>query len=367
MIPIRDIVRSYSDNGEDGVIGYGGLLDVRPPYQREFVYKEKQRNAVIKTVMSGFPLNIMYWAKTGETHEGEDKYEILDGQQRTISICQYFQSDFAIKDENGNNQYFHNLTPEQKNTFLDYELTIYKCDGTTSEKLDWFKVVNIAGEPLTEQELRNAVYAGSWLEDAKRYFSKSNAPARDMSDGLVKGNPLRQEYLETALNWITHRDNTTIEDYMARHQNDLNANELWLYFSNVISWVNVLFSNKRSEMKNVKWGYLYNEYKDNQYDSTEIEAEIVSLMLDDDVTNKSGIYSYIFSRDEKNLNIRKFSKGMKRGAYERQQGVCVECKKHFSFEKMEGDHITPWIEGGKTNVENCQMLCVNCNRRKSKN
>lgn len=352
MISVRDLVNGYFDNGEEGVVAYGGRLDVRPPYQREFVYKDKQRDSVLDTVQKGFPLNIMYWVKTGD-----DTYEILDGQQRTISICSYINGDFSI-----NHQFFHNLTDDKKEQILDYELTIYICEGTDSEKLDWFKTVNIAGEKLTDQELRNSVYVGSWLSNAKRYFSRSNAPAVDMSDGYMSGSPLRQDYLEQVLKWISD-DN--IEEYMATHQHDINANEMWLYFRAVMDWVKVLFPKQRREMKSVEWGFLYNQYKDNSYDSDELEELVSNLMMDDEVKKKSGIYYYVFDKDERNLNLRSFTKAMKREVYERQNGICANCKEEFAFGQTEADHITPWHDGGKTVVENCQILCRDCNRRKS--
>lgn len=355
-IKIRDLVTGYEDNDESGVKAYGGRLDVRPPYQREFVYKDKQRDAVIDTVQKNFPLNVMYWVKTGE-----DSYEVLDGQQRTLSICQYFNNEFSL-----NFMGFANLPTDRQNQFLDYELMVYICEGTDSEKLDWFKIINIAGEKLTDQELRNSVYTGPWLADAKRYFSKTSGPAYALGDKLVKGVPNRQEYLETVLSWISHGE---IENYMAQHQHDKNANELWTYYQAVINWVNMLFPAKyyRKEMKGQPWGELYNSYHGNSYDAEEFEAEIKRLIQDDEVQKHSGIYPYLFDHQEKHLNLRAFTDNQKRKKYEEQEGICPICHNHFEYKYMEGDHITPWVEGGKTNFENLQMLCKNCNRRKSSN
>lgn len=358
-IPIREVVVGYKDNAEEGVIAYNGKLDVRPKYQREFVYKDKQRDAVIDTIRKGFPLNVMYWVKTGE-----DSFEVLDGQQRTISLCQYVNGDFSV-DFNGRIAMFHNLTNEEKKQILDYEIMVYFCEGTDKEKLDWFEIINIAGERLTDQELRNAVYTGPWLSDAKSKFSKSNCAAYLLAnDGgqIMAGSPIRQEYLQTVISWI---NDGKIEEYMSKHQHDPNANELWLYFQNVISWVRVAFLNYRKEMKGVDFGILYNEFKDKSIDSKEIEKEIVKLMQDEDVTKKSGIYSYVLTRNEKYLNIRAFTDNQKREAYERQKGVCTKCKNQFEIGEMEADHIKPWHEGGKTVSENCQMLCKDCNRIKS--
>lgn len=354
-IPIRDVIASYKDSSEEGVVAYGGKLDIRPKYQREFVYKDKQRDAVLGTIKNGFPLNVMYWMV-----REDGGYEVLDGQQRTISIGQYVTGDFSLND-----RFFHNLTKEEQDKILDYELMIYFCEGTDKERLDWFRIINIAGEKLTDQEIRNAVYTGPWLSDAKLKFSKSNCAAYLLANddgGLVNGHLNRQEYLETALSWI---NDGRIEDYMAKHQHDINANELWEYFQNVIAWARNTFINYRKEMKSVPWGELYNKFKDAKLNAKKLEDEIVELMQDEDVTKKSGIYPYVLTRQERYLNIRSFSEKMKREAYERQKGICAKCKKHFEIEEMEADHIKPWHEGGKTVAENCQMLCKQCNRIKS--
>ena len=351
-ITVNELTTGYQDNEEAGVVGYGGKLDIRPPYQREFIYKDKQRDAVIDTVTKNFPLNVMYW-----TVRDDGNYEVIDGQQRTISLCQYVQGDFAIK-----NRYFHNLQKDEQEQILNYKLMIYFCSGSDSEKLEWFKTINIAGEKLTDQELRNAVYAGSWVSDAKRYFSKRGCPAYNIAGDYLDGTAIRQDYLETVIKWIS---NDNIEKYMAEHQHEPNANDLWLYFQSVVNWVKAVFPVYRKEMKGIEWGFLYNEYKDKKFDPKKLETEIKKLMQDDDVTNKKGIYWYVLTRKEKYLNIRAFSDNQKREAYERQKGICPVCKKHFDISEMEADHITPWHEGGKTIAENCQMLCKDDNRRKS--
>lgn len=351
-IPIREIVAGYVDNDEDGVFGYGGRLNIRPPYQREFIYNDEKRNAVINTIKNDFPLNVMYWS----VREDGD-YEIIDGQQRTISVCQYYMGEFSYK-----GRYYHNLQEDEKQKFLDYKLMIYFCSGTDSERLEWFKIINIAGEELRPQELRNAVYAGAWTTDAKRYFSKRNCPAYGLGSDYLSGTAIRQDYLETVIRWIS-KDN--IEAYMAENQHKTSANELFRYFTNIITWIQAVFPNYRNEMKGVNWGPLYDEFKDKDLDPKELEVEISALMLDDDVNNKKGIYPYVLTRQEKHLNIRAFTLAMKRAAYERQEGICVVCKEHFEIDEMEADHITPWHEGGRTIPENCQMLCKEDNRRKS--
>lgn len=373
-IPIREVVDGYEDNIEEGVVAFHGKLNVRPAYQREFVYKDKQRDDVIRTIKKDFPLNVMYWVISNGTYEiklKEDKskelimsddaqFEMLDGQQRTISFCQYYNGDFSI-----DYQYFHNLTEDEKKQFLDYKLMIYICEGNDKEKLDWFKTINIAGEKLTDQELRNAIYTGTWLTDAKRYFSKNSCAAYNIGSDYMSGICIRQDYLETTIDWIADKENIVIEDYMANHQHDANASILWQYYQNVLNWTKGTFPKYRKEMKGVQWGILYNKYKDKELNATDLEKEVARLMLDEDVTKKSGIYEYLLDGEEKHLSIRAFSPKMKREAYERQKGICPKCGEHFEIEEMEADHIDPWHDGGTTTADNCQMLCKSCNRRKS--
>lgn len=361
-IPIRDIVAGYIDAGVDGVSGFGGKLDIRPAYQREFVYTGSQRDAVMETILKGFPLNVMYWCKNQD-----GTYEILDGQQRTISFCSFCANEYMITHK-GTLRTFDSMPPDDKEAILNYKCMIYICEGTDSEKLDWFKVINTAGVKLTDQELRNACYPGKWLTDAKLKFSKNSCPAYQMASKFMDGKPIRQDYLETVLDWIRQaKGMASIEEYMLKHQNDPNALELWNYFCSVINWVTATFKKYRNVMKGIDFGSLYNTYKDNSYDADSVEEEINSLMMDDEVQDKKGIYKYFFTRDRKYLNLRGFSDSDKITMYERQKGICPKCKKHFLIEQMEGDHITPWSQGGKTTLENGQMLCKDCNRRKSDN
>lgn len=350
-ITVRDLTDDYVDNEEAGVVGYGGKLDIRPPYQREFIYKDKQRDAVIETLTKDFPLNVMYWAV-----RGDGGFEVIDGQQRTISICQYIEGDFAFK-----GRYFHNLQKDEQEQILNYTLMVYLCSGTDSEKLEWFKTINIAGEKLYDQELRNAVYHGSWVTDAKRYFSKTGCPAYGIGSNYLSGTPIRQDYLETVIEWINDGD---VDGYMAIHQHDPNAIDVWLYFQGVMAWVKATFPKYRKEMKTVAWGSLYNDFNSSSLDPLKLEAEVSRLMADEDVTRKPGIYYYVLDGREKHLNIRAFTPNQKREAYERQEGTCPICKEPFTLEDMEADHITPWHDGGKTEAANCQMLCRDDNRRK---
>ena len=351
-ISVRELVKGYHDDGDDGVRGYGNMLDIRPQYQRAFVYDVKQRDAVIDTITKGFPLNVMYWSV-----RDDGTFEIIDGQQRTISISQYITKVFAF-----DGLYFHNLPQDKQNQILDYELWIYLCSGTDSERLNWYETINIAGEVLEKQELRNAVYAGPWVTDAKRYFSRRGGPAYREGVDYLSGNVIRQKYLETAIKWIS---NGEIEDYMGWHQDENSAEPLWDYFQSVIDWIKATFTTKRSFMKGVDWGSLHNAHRDVVLDADAIEKETAQLVFDDDVSRKAGIYSYILTRDERHLNIRAFTDGVKQQVYEKQAGICANCREHFEMNAMEADHIRPWSDGGKTNEENCQMLCKNCNREKS--
>jgi hypothetical protein len=351
-ITVSDLYKDFEDDAEGGVRGYSGKLDIRPPYQREFVYDTKERDKVIETLTQDFPLNVMYWSV-----RDDGTYEVIDGQQRTISICQYVDGEFAW-----NGFYFHNLTNDQQEQINNYELMVYFCKGTDSERLAWFETINIAGKVLTKQELRNATYAGPWLSDAKKHFSKSGCPAYQIGGEFMKGSPIRQDYLETVLDWISDGN---IREYMGKHQHKSKANELWVYFQNIITWVKATFPvERKKEMKGQPWGVLYNKFKDEVYDPDALESRISKLIQDPDVQNIRGVYLYVLTGKEKHLNIRQFDERMRRSAYERQKGVCPDCNETFKIEEMEADHIKPWHEGGKTDADNCQMLCIHDNRKK---
>lgn len=358
-ITIRELSEGYQDNTLGGVIGFDGKLDIRPPFQREFVYKDRQRDAVIDTASKEFPLNVMYWSV-----RDDGTYEIIDGQQRTISLCQYVQGDFSVviggfKERRA----FHNLQPDEQEKFLDYRLSIYLCGGTGSEKLEWFRTINIAGEQLTEQELRNAVYHGEWVTDAKKYFSRPNCPAQAIGADYVTGSAIRQDLLETAIKWCAKGD--SVEQFMSDHQKHASAKPLWEYYESVITWAKKSFPKYRQEMRRVPWGILFNANASKPFNAGEVESLVFKLMLDEDVTNKAGIYSFVFDGKESHLNIRSFNDRQKREAYERQSGICPVCKNPFEITEMEADHITPWHSGGQTSPDNCQMLCKEDNRRKS--
>ena len=363
-VTVGDIARGYINNEEQGVRGYGGQLDIRPPYQREFIYNESEQQAVISTVLKGYPLNVMYWVRRSE--DAECPYEVMDGQQRTLSLCEYVDGKFAYDFKN-----FFNQPADIQKLILDYPLTIYLCEGEPSEKLEWFKTINIAGKPLNEQEINNAVYAGPFVTDAKRHFSKSNCGAYRLGKDLVNGTPIRQEFLKKALEWMAEHETRegkpqSVVGYMAEHQHDPNANNLWTYFQNVLNWTITNFDLKKFKkiMKGLNWALYYDKYHSTTLDTADLASRISKLILDSDVQKQMGIIPYVLTGDERHLDLRGFPEDIKLAVWEKQHHICPSCQKEFDYEFMEGDHITPWREGGRTVIENCQMLCRECNRRK---
>lgn len=359
QITVGELAKGFFNDEETGhVEAYSGKLNVRPEYQREFIYKDSQRNAVVDTVLKGFPLNTMYWAKCDD-----GTFEVIDGQQRTISICQYVNGDFSINIDN-HQRAFHNLEDEQQQKINNYPLDIYLCDGGNDEKLDWFRVINIAGEKLTDQELRNAIFHGPWVNDAKRFFAK-NGFIKEKAAAYLNGSAERQDYLETAIKWIS---GGMVDMYMSAHQHDPNAAELRTYFMNVINWIEETFrptKEYKKIMKGVDWGTLYANYKDKKIDLNEFDEKVDELILDDDVTRNTGIYPYLLTGKESYLSIRAFSPAQRLKAYKLCSGQCCKCGKLCELDEMEADHITPWSKGGHTTDDNIQMLCRDCNRTKS--
>lgn len=366
-IKVRDLVKGYSSSEENGVRGYDGKLDIRPPYQREFIYNEEKQRLVIETILEDCCLNLFQWSDNGD-----GTYEVLDGQQRTLSICKYINGDFSY-----NNLFFYNQPKDIQEKILDFEIIVNIVKGENSERLRWFEKINVAGEVLTKQELRNATYVGEWLSDAKLYFSKNNCAAFNKAKHLIKGDPIRQEYLELAIKWIAHSNSDdAIKDYMGKHQYDANADELKEYFCKVIDWVEATFDIRdanstkyRKEMKGIDWGTLYEKYHNNTYNPQVLENKVAELMANEEVTNKKGIYEYVLSNEDEDvareLSNRKFSDRDKRTKYEQQKGICPICGEWHDIKEMDGDHIIPWWKGGTTTFDNLQMLCKKCNGKKS--
>ena len=365
-VTVGEITKGYIDNEEQGVRGYNGLLDIRPPYQREFIYDEKEQQAVITTVLKGYPLNVMYWVRRSE--DAECPYEVMDGQQRTLSLCEYVAGKFSYDFKN-----FFNQPVDIQKRILDYKLTIYVCEGEASEKLEWFKTINIAGKALNEQEINNVIYAGPFLSDAKKHFSKKNCGAYRLGKDLVNGSPDRQDFLKKALSWLADHETRngkpqTIVDYMAQHQHDHTALPLWTYFQNVLHWAISTFNMKKFKniMKGLDWAKLYDLYHEKDLDIKAIEKKVSELMMDakDEIQKPQGIIPYVLTGDEHYLDLRTFSDKVKLAVWEKQNHKCALCGKEFDYVFMEGDHITPWRDGGRTTIENCQMLCREYNRRK---
>ena len=363
-VTVGDLTQGYVNNEEQGVRGYNGLLDIRPPYQREFIYNDKEQQAVINTVLHGYPLNVMYWVRRND--DAECPFEVMDGQQRTLALCEYVAGKFSFEFKN-----FFNQPADIQKRILDYELTVYVCEGEHSEKLEWFKTINIAGKPLNEQEILNAIYAGPFVSDAKRHFSKSNCGAYKLGKDLVNGTPIRQDFLKRTLEWMADHEKRegktqSAVGYMAQHQHDPNANNLWTYFQNVLNWAITNFDMKKFKkiMKGLDWALYYDMYHDKTLDTVAMAMEISTLMRDSEIQKANGIIPYVLTGDERHLDLRAFPEDIKLAVWEQQGHICPLCGKEYDFEFMEGDHIKPWREGGRTVIENCQMLCRDCNRHK---
>lgn len=373
-IKIKDLYNGYVNNSVNGVFAYGGLLNIRPKYQREFTYEKERQIAVIETIVAGFPLNVMYWVKNKD-----ESFELLDGQQRTLSICKFLNGEFSILLDKIPH-YFSNIktnNPSLEAQILEYELMCYFCeDADDVEKLKWFKTINIAGKVLNDQELLNASFTGKWLNDAKSKFSKpDNCPAEKEANKYIKGIPIEQDYLATALKWIAHRDKIDVEQYMAQNQGKDNCNDLWSYFKSVITWVETIFDPKvyRKEMKGMEWGELYNLHYKDDYDAKTLEEKFLEINNDPNINSSvQNIYRYLVTKDENLLNRRVFDDKIKRKVFEKQKkdkntdkAICPDCNGLFDYSEMEGDHIKPWSKGGLSTIENCQMLCKSCNGKKS--
>lgn len=380
-VTIRELCEGYVNESEtdieQGVYAYGGKLCVRPAFQRSFVYSRKQENAVIDTALKGFPLNIMYWVDNGD-----GTYDCLDGQQRTISLCNFVDGITHFKApwfNNNKESYIHTIEridPDRAKAFLDYKLEIYVCKGTKTERMDWFRTINIAGEELYEQELRNANYVSQWLTDAKRYFSKANpasntkCPAERVGGQYTNKNANRQEILEQVIGWIVDSDkDEDICQYMEDHIKDADASELWTYFNDVIDWVTEIFPGVYDKgMATVNWGKLYNHYGEDDLDPDEISAKFDELIefkatkeLDVSVAK---ICEYCITRDEKLLKHRQFSEAQRSTLYKRQNGICPDCGEHFIKAEMHAHHIVPWYNGGLTDLTNGVMLCKECHAQR---
>ena len=371
-ITIRDIIDGYRDDGDGHVTGYGGMLNIRPPYQREYIYDGKKdfQEALIQSVYFGRPVNLIYFAKA---ESSEYDYELLDGQQRIITICRFIKGRrFSITLPDGEIQYWQGLEGKDQERILDYELHVHVCEGEADELMRWFQTINTGAKELSNQELRNSIYNGPWVTNAKFYFTKKGGQAEKCKK-FMSGKRERQDHLERILQWKTgsSRDQI-IRDYMARHRTDHSAKPLWKYFLAVSNWIERTFningnpSCYRSTMKQVDWGWLYAEFKDVEFDPREIAEKVAHLFqCDSKEISQKGIYAFVLTGEEKHLSLRSFNPEQRRAAYERQGGLCAITRKPFPIEEMEADHIKPWSEGGKTDDENCQMVCRAAHRKKT--
>ncbi|MCD8202680.1 MAG: DUF262 domain-containing protein [Prevotella sp.] len=376
-ITVRDICNGfvYNEYEGKGLFGMGGQLTIQPEYQRNYIYMQKGREkAVINSVLKKYPLGIIYFVKNANS-----SLEVLDGQQRITSLGRFVTQKFAITDENGNEHNFGGLNSEEQELILNTPLLVYECEGTEKDIKEWFEIINIAGVPLKQQELHNAIYSGPFVTAAKKIFSNSNDPRIQKWSSFIKGDVTRQDYLECALDWVSKGN---ITNYMSEHRYDDNINELTRYFNSVIDWIDSVFTEVKPDMQGLKWGDLYEKYHEKPYDIEYIRNRVNELYADDSVTDHKGIFEYILGGElnPSLLNIRVFENKTKKKVYEKQtakaklKGVsnCPLCAlsntankdKIWQLNEMDADHVTAWSKGGETTEKNCQMLCKTHNRAK---
>ncbi len=381
---VREICEGFQYNELEGkgLYGLNGKLVIQPEYQRNYIYAENNGTkeiAVINSLLKSYPLGLIYFVATNNPNK---PYEVLDGQQRITSIGRFLKSKFAVM-ENGTPAYFEGLNQDKQDLILDTKLLVYICEGTDTEIKDWFETINIAGVPLTAQELRNAIHSGEFVNLAKAEYSNSQNSNNMKWQSYVKGNLKRQEILEVALDWISSKQGLSIDAYMSKHRHDTNINEMKLYFDTVIEWVNSTFTEAYSQMLGIEWNRLYETYHATPYDNAKLNQRIDELMKDPYVSDRKGIYEFVLGgeQDYKLLNVRIFSEKEKKIAYQKQtdeakkegHSNCPYCAisnnkaeqtKIYAQNEMDADHVTPWSKGGATELENCQMLCKKHNRSK---
>lgn len=376
-ITVKDICDGfvYNELEGKGLFGLSGKLTIQPEYQRNYIYADGKKDvAVIESILKGYPLGVIYFNKISD-----DNLEVLDGQQRITSFGRFVTNKFAIKDENGMQQYFRGIAADLQKKILETPLLIYECEGEESEIKQWFKTINIAGVPLNTQEINNAIYSGPFVTLGKTEFSNSQNANIQKWGAYISGTALRQDYLERALEWVSKGK---IDDYMSSHRFDTNINELKNYFNSVIDWVSTVFIDVENEMRGLEWGRLYEQYHKQGYDSKKVSEEVKKLFGDSYVKNRKGIFEYILggSVDTKLLDVRIFDDATKKSVYTKQtkeaetKGVsnCSHCAighdanktKIWKLADMDADHVAAWSKGGATDVKNCEMLCKTHNRAK---
>ncbi len=374
---IRDVEEGFEYNEFEGkgLYGLGGKLTIQPEYQRNYIYNDGVKDvAVINSILKGYPIGLLYFNKTSN-----DTYEVLDGQQRITSIGRFIAGKFAVLDANGHEQYYSGMSDSQREMILNTPLLIYVCEGDEPEIKDWFKTINIAGVPLVQQEILNAVYSGPFVTRAREEFSNSSNSKVQKWTAYIGGDVKRQAYLECALDWVSRGD---IDNYMSRHRQDHNIDELKRYFETVINWVDSVFTDVKPEMRGLEWGRMYETYKDINYDPAAVRSAVFKLYSDAYIENRKGIFEYILGgeRETKLLNVRIFDEKIKKSVYTEQtaaaedKGIsnCSYCaigheanaNKIWSYNDMDADHVTAWSKGGSTDISNCELLCKPHNRAK---
>ena len=367
----------YDESEQKGLYGWSKRLTIQPEYQRHYLYAEnngEREKKVVESVLKGYPIGLLYFNRLDD-----EKFEVLDGQQRITSLGRYFKNLFPAND-GSNAHYYSSLTSEQKNRFLNTKLTVYICEGAENEIKEWYKTINIAGMPLNKQEILNAVYSGAFVTAAKKIFSNSTDSRLHIWRNYVKCDVKRQELLRLALEWLLQSsDDEKIAEYMSLHRDNNDISELESHFERVIAWIRSVFKEIYPEMRVIEWGRLFEQYHGKNYDSDKISAEIELLFADDAVKCKKNIFEYVLSgKTLKNLlQIRFFEESTKKTVYARQTAEakaknisnCPLCalgnsKKIYSYKEMDADHVTAWSKGGKTDINNCQMLCKTHNRAK---
>lgn len=365
----------YNELEGKGLFGLSGKLTIQPEYQRNYIYADGKRDvAVIESILRGYPLGLIYFNKVGT-----DAYEVLDGQQRITSFGRYVTNKFAVKDANGMEQYFRGIATDKREQILNAKLLIYECEGTESEIKEWFRTINIAGVPLNNQELLNAVYSGRFVTLGKIEFSNTRNSNIQKWSAYISGSANRQDFLERALDWVSKGN---IGDYMSLHRSDEDIKELKTYFTTVIEWVSTVFASVESEMKGLEWGRLYEKYHSQSYDPKDVFEQVKKLYSDPYIKNRKGVFEYILggSIDTKLLEVRVFDEATKKSIYTLQTNTsekagisnCPFCAighdankgKIWKLPDMDADHVTAWSKGGATDTKNCQMLCKSHNRAK---
>ena len=376
-LTIKDICEGfvYNELEGKGLFGLAGKLTIQPEYQRNYIYADGKRDvAVIESILKGYPLGLIYFNKLQD-----NTLEVLDGQQRITSFGRFVTNKFAVKDEREMQQYFSGIAKDKQEIILNTKLLIYECEGPETEIKDWFRTINIAGVPLKNQELLNAVYSGPFVTLAKAAFSNSQNANIQKWSAYVSGSAIRQDFLERALEWVS-KDN--VDDYMSRHRFDKNITELKSYFTSVIDWVSTIFTDVESEMRGLEWGRLYETYHNQGYSSEKVAAEVKKLYADPYIKNRKGVFEFILggSTDTKLLDVRVFDEATKKSVYAIQTAEatknsvsnCPLCalgqdankSKIWKIAEMDADHVMAWSKGGATDPKNCQMLCQTHNRAK---